>query len=143
MVIQSIDLFIFVFFSLPNPSVHNQLEDFANGFESILISALQQECHQLKQIKVDLGKQFADLMKCLLRHCRLYHLMQSEMSSCQTMVKQLYVDWMRLDIDALSATVLESISKYLPTISNNHKSTLHKLIYKCKRITKVFHLEYF
>lgn len=85
------------------PSAYTQLENFVSNLDSVLRTALRKENVLLQGVKLELARHFGGIVKCLLRHSRVYHSVQGQSSSanCQAALKQLYLDWSRLDLAAL------------------------------------------
>nr|XP_046915093.1 uncharacterized protein LOC124495709 [Dermatophagoides farinae] len=124
---------------------YGQLEHFAAAYDSVLQAALPRENVLLIQIKLELARHFIVLIKCLLRHCRLFHTLQNQLfNNCHNSVvgnllKQLHQDWMRIDLNNLCDKIIEIYYKtgtinYLSGTTTiyptNVYEKLHKLLYK-------------
>ncbi|XP_027198824.2 uncharacterized protein LOC113793055 [Dermatophagoides pteronyssinus] len=121
---------------------YTQLENFAATYDSVLQAALPRENVLLIQIKIELARHFIIMIKCLLRHCRLFHTLQNQLfNNCNNiagnLLKQLHQDWMRIDLNNLCDKIIEIYYKtgtinYLggTIYSANVYEKLHKLLYK-------------
>lgn len=130
-------------------SSYTQLEHFAATYDSVLQAALPRENVLFIQIKLELARHFIIMIKCLLRHCRLFHTLQNQLfKNCHSvagnLLKQLHQDWMRIDLNHLCDKIIEIYYKtgtvnYLggTIYSPNVYEKLHKLLFKCKMIVKL------
>ena len=78
----------------------------------MLGAALHKENALLQQVKLELARHFGGIVRCLLRHSRVYHSVQGSgnggsSAHCQAALKQLYLDWSRLDLSAVADHLVE------------------------------------
>lgn len=113
---------------------YSQLENFVSNLDSVLSAALRKENPFLQQIKLELARHFAGIIKCLLRHSRLYHSVQGPSSSanCQAALKQLYLDWSRLDLSSLSEQLAQQYGRICKLSDGNCLKRVQQLLYKRK-----------
>ncbi|KAH9398802.1 regulatory factor X, 4 (influences HLA class II expression) [Tyrophagus putrescentiae] len=91
---------------------YTQLENFVSSLDSVLGAALHKENALLQQVKLELARHFGGIVRCLLRHSRVYHSVQGSgnggsSAHCQAALKQLYLDWSRLDLSAVADHLVE------------------------------------
>lgn len=113
---------------------YNQLDEFVTNFDSLLSTALHKENLVLQQTKVELSRHFAGMVKCLLCHSRVFHSIQSQRNGLnyQTTVKQMYIDWCRLDLHVLCSQLVDLHYRMNKVVSNESNSLkrIYQLLYK-------------
>lgn len=122
------------------------MENFASSYDSVLQAAIPKDNVQLIQIKLELARHFIVLIRCLLRHCRMFHSLQNQLANCNGLIKQLYQDWTRIDVEHFCDKIIQLYHRTGTTInhhfgisqnltnSNVLYERLHMILYKCKNL---------
>ncbi|UXI15291.1 Bardet-Biedl syndrome 2 protein [Sarcoptes scabiei] len=114
-----IKIFSMTFVQPLSEIANNQLESFIMAFDSMLQASIPAENPLLLNIKQGLAKHFIGFVKCLLRHCRMFDSLQTQLLNDQESIQQFCSNWSMIDVHGICTKTIELYRKTRsPKMSN-------------------------